>query len=226
MRALVVGTGRMGHAVSLELENRGHLVLGPLGREDVLASVPDDMVDVAFEFTVAASAPGRVEELLVRGIPVVSGTTGFDPEPLRALAREKGVAFLHTPNFSIGVAVLKQAAALVARLLEPFRDFEAGIVERHHSAKRDAPSGTAKGIAEAVSDACGRKPEIVSLRHGGQPGEHVVVFEGRDESVELVHRARSRALFASGAVTVGEWLLASGLRGPVSFEDFFQGGDS
>jgi 4-hydroxy-tetrahydrodipicolinate reductase len=62
---------------------------------------------------------------------------------------------------------------------------------------------------------------IVSLRQGGVPGEHVLYFEGEDETVELVHRARSRAIFAQGAVRAAEWMLASGRRGPLSFDDFF-----
>jgi 4-hydroxy-tetrahydrodipicolinate reductase len=216
----------MGRCVEAELEGRGHLVLGPIGRGDDLKSVPHELVDVAFEFTTPDAAPRRVAELLERGVAVVSGTTGWDPEEHRAYAKERGVPFLHARNFSIGVAVLKHAVALAARELARFPGFEPGIVERHHAAKKDAPSGTAAALASVVAEASGREPQVVSLRHGGQPGEHQVIFEGADESIELVHRARSRALFASGAVTAGEWLLASGLRGPVTFEDFFQGRSS
>src|SRR5512140_1278637 len=85
----------------------------------------------------------------------------------------------HAPNFSIGVAALRRAAMVLGGALARFPEFEPAIVERHHSAKRDAPSGTARAIAASVGvgRAAGEEIPIVSLRHGGQPGEHVLVFE-------------------------------------------------
>ncbi|HQR45823.1 MAG TPA: dihydrodipicolinate reductase C-terminal domain-containing protein, partial [Thermoanaerobaculia bacterium] len=91
----------------------------------------------------------------------------------------------------------------------------------HHSAKVDAPSGTAKLLAAAIGTARGgAKVPVVALRQGGQPGEHAVFFEGEAESLELVHRARSRTIFASGAVAAAEWLLAEGPGGPATFDEF------
>ncbi|MEO6323384.1 MAG: dihydrodipicolinate reductase C-terminal domain-containing protein, partial [Thermoanaerobaculia bacterium] len=100
---------------------------------------------------------------------------------------------------------------------------EPGIVERHHSAKKDAPSGTALALETAIQAGRGSNAPVptVSLRQGGQPGEHSVIFEGKDESLEIVHRARSRSLFAAGAVSAAEWLLATEHSGPASFDDFF-----
>ena len=116
---------------------------------------------------------------------------------------------------------MRRLAQRAAALLAPFTGFEPGILERHHSAKKDAPSGTAKLIAAAVeSVTAGVGRPVVSLRQGGQPGEHVLFFEGESESLEIVHRARSRAIFASGAVAAAEWLLASGRTGPVTFDEF------
>jgi 4-hydroxy-tetrahydrodipicolinate reductase len=178
-------------------------------------------VDVAFEFTVPEAAAANVAALLELGIPTLSGTTGWDPEPARRLAAERGVPFLHAANFSLGIAAARRASALVARLLSPFPAYEAGLLERHHSAKKDAPSGTAKLLAADVAAAAGTGPiQVVSLRQGGNPGEHTVYFEGPDESLEIVHRARSRALFASGAVAAAEWLVAARPAGPVSLDAF------
>jgi len=178
--------------------------------------------DVAFEFTTPSAAPDLVSDLLSLRIPVVSGTTGWDVAPAVRLAREQNIPFLHSPNFSIAVAALRRAVTGVAELLAAFPEFEPGILERHHSAKKDAPSGTARLLAAAVAGARpGTAPvPIVSLRQGGQPGEHVVFFEGANESVELVHRARSRALFAAGAVHAAEWILSSGRRGSITFDEF------
>jgi len=222
VKALIVGPGKMGRAVEAVLLVRGHGVRARMGRRDDLEALEPDVVDVAFEFTTPESAPKAVAALLVHRVPVVSGTTGWDVEPARRLAAERRVPFLHSPNFSIGVAALRRAAMVLGGALARFPEFEPAIVERHHSAKKDAPSGTAKAIAASVG--VGRPPgeevPIVSLRHGGQPGEHVLVFEGPDESIELVHRARSRSIFALGAVQAAEWLVKSGLSGPMTFDDF------
>ncbi|MGE5345210.1 MAG: dihydrodipicolinate reductase C-terminal domain-containing protein [Acidithiobacillales bacterium] len=178
-------------------------------------------VDIAFEFTTPASAEGLVLFFLTKRIPVVSGTTGWDTARAVQFARERKVPFLHSPNFSIGVAVMKRLAAQAAALLSGFSGFEPGILERHHVAKKDAPSGTAKLLASAVELARPGVPvPVVALRQGGQPGEHVLYFEGASESLEIVHRARSRAIFAAGAVAAADWLLASDRAGPVSFEEF------
>jgi len=178
--------------------------------------------DIAFEFTAPDVAPGLVPFLLSKRIPVVSGTTGWDTSEAVRRATELAVPFLHCANFSLGVAAMRRAAAALAAALAPFREFHPGLVERHHSAKRDAPSGTAKAIAADVAHASGRREvPVVSLRQGGIPGEHTLYFEGEDETVEVVHRARSRAIFAQGAVRAAEWMLRSGRRGPLSFDDFF-----
>jgi 4-hydroxy-tetrahydrodipicolinate reductase len=178
-------------------------------------------VDVAFEFTTPASAEGLVDFFLSKKIPVVSGTTGWDTAPAIRLARQQKTPFLHSPNFSIGVAVMRRLAAQAAAMLAAFPEFEPGIVERHHSKKLDSPSGTAKLFASAVeSSRPGAPVPVVALRQGGQPGEHLLFFEGESESLEIVHRARSRAIFAAGAVAAAEWLLASGRTGPVTFEEF------
>lgn len=226
MRALVVGPGKMGREIEFVLAERGHSIAGRIGRGSNLDGLVPNEIDVAFEFTVAAAAPALVEGLLSRGIPVVSGTTGWDLEGARALSHRRMVPFLHAPNFSIGVAAVRRAVTELSRALAPFPDFEPGILERHHSAKKDAPSGTALALEASIQQGRGRdatapRVPIVSLRQGGQPGEHIVIFEGAEESVEIVHRARSRSLFAAGAVSAAEWLLASGCRGPASFDEFF-----
>jgi 4-hydroxy-tetrahydrodipicolinate reductase len=230
MRALIVGTGKMGKAIEAVLVARGHTVVGRFGGREEGDFLEGNRVpggrfpecDVAFEFTAPEAAPRLVPLLLSRKIPVLSGSTGWNIDAATRQAVEVEVPFLHSANFSIGVAAMRRAAAALAAALAPFREFHPGLVERHHSAKRDAPSGTAKALAADVAHASGRREvPIVSLRQGGAPGEHTLYFEGEDETVELVHRARSRAIFAQGAVRAAEWMLKSGRRGPLSFDDFF-----
>jgi 4-hydroxy-tetrahydrodipicolinate reductase len=229
MRALIVGYGKMGKAIEAELKRRGHTIVGEFGgREEgdkqFIPSSSSDLpsCDIAFEFTAPEGAPRLVPLLLSKRIPVLSGTTGWDTSEAARRATELSVPFLHSANFSLGVAATRRAAAALGAALAPFREFHPGIVERHHSAKRDAPSGTAKALAADVAHASGRRDvPVVSLRQGGVPGEHALYFEGEDETVELVHRARSRAIFAQGAVRAAEWMLASGRKGPLSFDEFF-----
>lgn len=217
MKAALSGYGKMGRAIEAALALRGHAVVAKGGRSTPVTALAE--ADVIFEFTTPDSAALNVQSLLGSGKPVVTGTTGWDMASAIARATELSIPFLHASNFSIGAAVMRRAAALIASVLAGFPEYEAGLLERHHSLKKDAPSGTAKTLAAAVEGAGMRTP-VVSLRQGGQPGEHALYFEGPEEGLELVHRARSRALFASGAVSAAEWLLASGVRGPVTFDDF------
>ncbi len=220
MKALLVGYGKMGKAIEMALIHSGHEVAGRLGRKEI-SDFP--ICEVAFEFTTPASAPLVVPLLLSQKIPVVSGTTGWDTTSAAHLAREQKTLFLHSSNFSLGVAALRRAVAAAAAALAPFSEFEPGIVERHHAAKKDSPSGTARTLALDITrePLSKRSIPIVSLRQGGQPGEHSVYFEGTDETLELVHRARSRSIFALGAVRAAEWMIDSGRSGPVTFDEFF-----
>ena len=228
MRALLVGYGKMGRAIEAVLLQRGHGVAGRFERGDICLEgkegkeVAAEICDLAFEFTAPDSAGALVPLLLSKKIPVLSGTTGWDTSEAGRLATVLSVPFLHSANFSLGVAALRRAVSAAAAALAAFPEFEPGIVERHHAKKKDAPSGTAKVLAATLEEASGRADvPIASLRQGGAPGEHLVFFEGKDETLELMHRARSRAIFAQGAVRAAEWMLASGRKGPLSFDDFF-----
>jgi 4-hydroxy-tetrahydrodipicolinate reductase len=220
MRAALVGYGRMGRAIEEVLGERGHAVVARIGRGGDLREAR--RADVAFEFSTPESAGNNVAGLIGGGIPTVCGTTGWEPEAARRASEAARVPLLVAPNFSIGVAVLKRLVEEASRLLAPFPEFEAGIFERHHSRKADVPSGTARLLAAAASGAGPGGTRVASLRQGGQPGEHQVYFEGPEESLELVHRARSRRLFAAGAVRAAEWILQTKPTGFLTFDDFFE----
>lgn len=220
LAAAFVGPGKMGRAVAEAWRERGHRVAVEIGRGGDLAAARD--AEVAFEFTRPEAAAENVARLVDLGVPTVCGTTGWDPAAARQRAAVAGVPLLVAPNFSIGVAVLRAAVAAAARRLAGLEDFQAGLVERHHAKKLDSPSGTAKLLAAVVAEATGAEPPVVALRHGGQPGEHRVIFEGADEEVELLHRARSRRAFALGAALAGEWLATERPPGPITFDDFLE----
>ncbi|HVS04303.1 MAG TPA: dihydrodipicolinate reductase C-terminal domain-containing protein [Thermoanaerobaculia bacterium] len=220
LTAALVGPGRMGRAVAAQWEERGHAMAATIGAGDDLRAV--EGADLAFEFTRPEAAERNVLGLVELGVPTVCGTTGWDATAARDAAAARGTPLLVAANFSIGVAVLRALVAEAARRLAPFAEFEPGIVERHHNRKRDSPSGTARLLAATVAAERGAEPPVVALRHGGQPGEHLVLFEGAEETLELAHRARSRRAFAAGAVAAAEWLVASRPAGPVSFEQFLE----
>ena len=222
MKAALVGYGRMGRELERVLEEAGHQVVARLDVGDDLLPAAD--AEVAFEFTVPAQAAANVARLIELGVPVVSGTTGWDTQQAARLAETLRVPLLVAPNFSIGVAVLRALVREACERLKAFPEFEAGIFERHHSKKLDAPSGTAKLLAGVVAQSGRGEPPVVALRQGGVTGEHQVIFEGPDEGLELVHRARSRRIFAQGAVRAAEWLVRTRPNGFVSFDSFLEGG--
>lgn len=163
--------------------------------------------DVVVDFSLPPALPGLFDEVRARRCALVSGTTGLDAndrERLQALGGH--VPVLWASNFSLGALVLTELAAQARRWLPA--GFEAAIVEAHHSAKRDAPSGTALSLAHAVADADPTLPvpPTSSLRAGTIVGDHTVHFAGPAERLELTHRAQDRSVFARGALDAAAWL--------------------
>jgi 4-hydroxy-tetrahydrodipicolinate reductase len=143
------------------------------------------------------------------GIPFVTGVTGL-PIPLEndLVSASAEIPVFVASNFSPGVAAVTRALSLLATMLN---GYEIGVIDLHHSQKRDAPSGTGRALVQAINS--GLAPErhitdasIVSLRLGGNPGEHEVVFATTGEEVAVRHRALSRAAFARGAIMAARWI--------------------
>jgi 4-hydroxy-tetrahydrodipicolinate reductase len=206
MRIALIGMGKMGRAVKSLADDRGW----PIVAEPTAA-------DVAIEFTVPAAAPANIRACLKAGCPVVVGTTGWYQElpALTAEAERDGGAILYAANFSLGAHVLIALAAEAARLL----DTDAAIIETHHAAKKDAPSGTAREIAKAIiAERSGGVP-ITSVRVGHTPGIHEVVFDGAFDQIRLTHVVRDRKVFAEGALVAAEWLIREKRRGVFTMQD-------
>jgi 4-hydroxy-tetrahydrodipicolinate reductase len=187
------------------------------------ACVPDGTVAIHFMLPEATLEHLPWSERL--GVATEIGTTGLDSAQRARLAEAgRKIPILLTPNTSLGVNVLFWLARQAARLLGP--DYDVEIVEMHHHHKKDAPSGTAKRLAEAILEErhrtwdrdvrhgrvglVGERPPgeigMHALRGGDVIGEHTVVLAGPGERVELTHRAQERELFARGALAVAEWL--------------------
>jgi 4-hydroxy-tetrahydrodipicolinate reductase len=210
MRFGIVGAGKMGCEIEAMAGGRGHDVVWKLdsGSNAGGAGLTVERIsqaDIVFEFTNPAAAPSNLEALARAGAAVVCGTTGWDRDLTRIADafRAGGGALVYAANFSVGVRHFFELAKLAATLY-PSTGYEPFLVEEHHSEKRDAPSGTAKRIAQIVEDASGKRPPVSSVRAGTIPGTHRLVFESPEDEVELIHRARGRGGFAKGAVWAAE----------------------
>jgi 4-hydroxy-tetrahydrodipicolinate reductase len=211
-RLAIVGMGKMGHAIAELAVARGWEVVARLDEPEMKAGITRDTMngaDVAVEFTVPAAAPTNIRAIVAAGCPVVVGTTGWyeHADSVRTDVTAKKGAMLTATNFSLGVNIFEQIVANAARLLSRAPGFEAHLVETHHSAKKDAPSGTANTLGRAASAAWGKEIPITSVRTGSVPGTHELIFDAPFEQIHLEHIARDRRVFAEGALVAAQWLI-------------------
>jgi 4-hydroxy-tetrahydrodipicolinate reductase len=229
--------GRMGRAVfdaaskakgvqvSGLLEKAGSPHVGKTFNDIPITARLEDLLpcsDVFIDFTAPESTAQTAAALAAAGKALVVGTTGLTGPLLEKFnASVKNIPVVLSPNMSLSANVLFDVAERLARLLP---DYDAEIVEIHHNLKKDAPSGTAKGLAEAIARGRDgkskfvhgrdglpgeRKPEEIgvhAVRGGDVVGDHTALFLGRGERIELVHRVTSREAFAHGAVAAALWL--------------------
>ena len=180
--------------------------------------------DVIIDFTGAEPTFSNLKHYAAAKKPVVIGSTGFNPEQLKAIDElSKNIPIILAPNMSLGVNVALNLIETAAKLLKGY-DIE--LVDTHHKMKKDAPSGTAMAMAQAAARGAnisleenvvyerhgiiGERKEneigIQTLRGGDVAGDHTVFFFGNGERIEITHRAHSRQTFAEGAVKAGKWL--------------------
>ena len=184
--------GKVGRVLAPALEGAGH--------ELVQLHDAEAMVD----FTGPKVVEGNVRAAAEHGLPCVIGTTGFDHARVDALARERGVACFHAPNFALGAVLMIRFASEAAAFLP-----RAEIIELHNEAKKDAPSGTAKATAEAL----GGEPPIHSVRLPGLVAHQEVLFGGDGQLLTIRHDTFSREAFVPGVLLALERLtgLSPGL---------------
>jgi 4-hydroxy-tetrahydrodipicolinate reductase len=214
LRLAVIGDGRMGRALAALAPESGFELVAFLGESEVgpagVTKVLLNRADVAVEFTVPGAAAANVRGCLASGCPVVSGTTGWDDDRIRVEqdVRAQDGVFVWAPNFAVGVHIFMRVAEHAARLVAHAKaGFDAHVVETHHKAKLDAPSGTARLLAERSGRAFGRAVGVTSVRTGSVPGTHELVFDAPFEQIRLEHVARDRRVFAAGALTAARWIV-------------------
>jgi 4-hydroxy-tetrahydrodipicolinate reductase len=223
----IIGDGKMGQAIRQLAVERGWRVTAVVGERESADGVGISKIslgepDVAVEFTQPSAAVPNVMACLRAKVPVVVGTTGwYDSLPeVTRVATETGTPLLWSPNFSLGVNVLIEVSRYAAKLMSGLEDFDAHIVETHHSKKKDAPSGTAIAIAKAASDALERPIPTTSVRTGSVPGTHELIFDAAFEQLAITHTARDRRVFAEGALKAADWLV--GKRGVFTMRDVLE----
>ncbi len=226
--SLVAPEGRMGKAIAKAVA------------EDNGFAIDQDHADVLVDFSAPDALRTSLDRAVSGGIPILVGTTGLTDEHQQAIDEAaRSVAVLRAPNTSLGINMLRSLVEQAAARLGPEWDIE--ILEMHHRAKVDAPSGTALLLAQTAAQARGAKlPDLArfdrfgephareagtigfaSLRGGSVAGEHVVILATDGERIELGHRADSRMIFARGALAGARFLIGKPA-GLYSMQDVIQ----
>jgi 4-hydroxy-tetrahydrodipicolinate reductase len=221
MKVLLVGYGKMGRLVEELAPSHGLEIASVI---DVGAGEWTAAADVAIDFSTAEALQRNFERFVERRLPVVIGTTGWGEHAaaLRARAEAAGLGVVASANFSLGVNLFQLIAEEAARLLRPHAQYGAWIHEAHHAAKRDAPSGTALLLRDAMAAAgYDRGIDLSSTRAGSIPGTHTIGFDGLSDTIELTHPARDRRGFATGALLAATWIV--GRSGWFTMQDVLKG---
>ena len=222
MKLAIVGYGKMGRMIEQLAPGYNFEVAAKIDAGDSIDGASG--CDAAIEFSTPDTAVANVKALAAAGVPVVCGTTGWfgELEDVRKVVEAGSGALVYSANFSIGVNVFTRVAAEAARLLANEPEYEAWAWEIHHSAKKDAPSGTLFKLVDAMKSAgYTRNIDVSSNRAGAHPGTHEIGFDSAADTITLRHSARSREGFARGALKAAQWVV--GKKGVYEFSEVLFG---
>ncbi len=223
MRIALIGYGKMGKAIEEIALQKGHEIVLKIssGNTYELTSENIKKADVCIEFTTPDTAFENIKKCLEAGVPTISGSTAWldKLEDAKSICLQYDTAFLYASNFSIGVNLFFQINEYVAHIMQSHPVYKVSMEEIHHTAKKDAPSGTAVTLAEGImrhmpakqkwvnekSDAA-NELSILSKRIDPAPGTHSIFYDSETDSIEIKHTAHNRTGFASGAVLAAEFI--------------------
>jgi 4-hydroxy-tetrahydrodipicolinate reductase len=214
MKIAIVGYGKMGRMIEALAAPRGvevALKLDEFNNANFEGITPENFkgIDVAIEFSTPATVVGNVERISKLGVNTVIGTTGWHNQidRVRGIVESSGTGAVWSPNFSIGVNVFFRVVNEAAKLLAREPEYDAWAWEIHHSAKKDAPSGTLLKLVDEMKKAGYERPiDVGSNRAGAIPGTHEIGFDSAADTITLRHTARSREGFALGAIKAAQWV--------------------
>lgn len=224
LKIALIGYGKMGKAIEQIALAKGHsiaLIIDAANIDDLNANNLQQC-DVAIEFTSPHTAVQNILACINAGTPVVCGSTGWleNWDKVKKHCIQQNGSLLYASNFSIGVNIFFEINKKLAELMNSHPSYKVSVEEIHHTAKKDAPSGTAITIAEQIlaaypykknwvnepSDATNELP-IISKRIDPAPGTHLVKYQSNIDDIEIIHTAHSREGFASGAVLAAAFLF-------------------
>lgn len=222
MKIALIGYGKMGKAIEAVALEKGHQIVFKIDVSNAgdFTQALADQADVAIEFTGPHSAVQNILKCIEYGLPVVSGSTGWLEEwnKVEAACKDKNSTLVYSSNYSIGVNLFFEINKQLAKLMDPYLNYDVSMTEIHHTEKKDAPSGTAISLAEQIIANLGRKdnwindvasnPNEISIRSeriDPAPGTHTVAYSSPIDTIEITHTAHTRQGFAAGAVLAAEF---------------------
>lgn len=230
MKIVLLGYGKMGQLIEKFALKRGHevVLIVDANNRDSIGVADLEGADVAIDFSTPEAALSNISLCFESNLPIVMGTTGWyeHMQEVKETCLEAEQALLYGSNFSIGVNVFFHINRLLARAMDPYKQYDVQVEEIHHIHKLDAPSGTAITIAEGILDnytsksswvneVVGAENDVInkpdellieSLRIEEVPGTHTVLYSSEVDQIEFKHTAHNRDGFALGAVVAAEWL--------------------
>jgi len=227
MRIALLGYGKMGRLLEAIAAREGWEVNPIIDINDNIngngitrASMKG--VDVAIDFTQTEAVLPNIEAAARAGVNLVEGTTGWLKELPRVerIVLESGIGLVYGANFSVGMNLYMEIILHAAKVMANIPQYDPYLLEEHHSAKKDAPSGTALKILELIKPYLKKtNPSVACIRAGSIPGTHVVGFDSEADTIVLEHRARNRQGFAEGAIMAARWI--KGKHGLYDFRQAF-----
>ena len=228
MNFALIGYGKMGKTIEALGKMQGHsfpVIIDEHNQEQLILSNLKG-IDAAIEFSTPATAPGNIRKCISIGVPVVTGTTGWNEiiSEMEAYCREKDGTLFYSSNFSVGVNILFALNRKLAEIMDQFPEYKISMNEAHHVHKKDAPSGTAISLAQQIQEVnrhitgwyleegndkgkiSAAQLPIEAIRKGEVMGQHSIVYESSLDSITISHDAKTRDAFAAGALLAATFI--------------------
>ncbi len=208
MKIGIIGNGKMGQLISTLAEKRGHKIVFRSNSSNPIDNFELKEIDIAIDFSTPKSAYKNISHAINNGIPTISGTTGWldKIQDIQNLCNKKNGSFLHSSNFSIGMNLFFELNKKLSTLIKSY-NYDITIHEKHHKNKLDIPSGTAIKLSNDINNISNNEVNIKSTRMNDIIGEHSIMCESLNDTIEIKHIAKNRKDFAVGAIIAAEWLI-------------------